>query len=252
MADESLAERIKRLQQQTKTVTHDRRIDAKYSRTERAREDIRSFGRFVYQVSQGLSVLNTWLLQPLLKFLILKTQWIGRKYKWLWSIVVYRRTEDGVLLFSKTRAAGMIAATFTFVWFMLLPVVECGYEAVLYTLTARIDEKVYLLGSQEINSTMGTHIIEGCSELPCSDQDAIYYRTENSLFNNLWSLWHGRGFFFAEYVGAAVPNQTSLCVTTSYGFRFRLTSRFLNIYPHMLALTCGTSIDLHLRKGEHD
>jgi hypothetical protein len=85
---------------------------------------------------------------------------------------------------------------------------------------------------------MGSHIIEGCHRLPCSDTDAIYFRTEDNLFNNLWSIFHGRGLFYPEYVGAAVPYSTSECVVTTYGIRMRFPFRIINMYSDMLAVTC--------------
>ncbi len=235
---ESLADRAARLRRDTAAFAKQHHKDARYSRVERMREDVRLSGRFAYQASQGALWLYDWLLCPLLRFCAVKTRWLWRIYHRLWSLAVYCRTPDDVLLFSKTRAGLMLAATFVFFWFIALPVLDAGYEGLVYLLTAQVDERVYLLGSQEINSTTGSHIIEGCSALPCSDQDAIYFRTENSLFNNLWSLAHGRGIFYPEYVGAAVPYSTSHCVVTSYGFRVRLPFRLANTYSYMLAVTC--------------
>lgn len=245
---EDLNDRIKRLRDQTTSVRHERKMDARYSRQAKMRDDIQHSGRFLSQAWQGILWLYEWVFQPIFRFLVLKARWIWAQYMKLWSLVVYRRTVDNVLLFSKTRAGLMILGSGIFAWWILfpwiiLPLSECLLlEGPLYLFTAHVNEEVYLLGSQEINSHTGAHTIEGCKELPCDDQDAIYFRTDNSLFNNLWSLSHGRGVFFPEYVGAAVPYTTSKCTITSYGVRFRLTTRFMNIYPTMLSVSCDGGI----------
>lgn len=213
---------------------------ARYSRTARARSDLASGGKFFYQLSLASGWVWAWLARPIWRACAVATSWAWTKYRWLWALVVYKRTVDDVLLFSKTRAGIMLLLFGLWLWFLLLPIAECVLiDAPLYMITAKIDEHVYLSGSQEINSSTGAHVIEGCSELPCTDRDAIYFRAENSLFNNLWSLWHGHGMFFPEYVGAAVPYATTHCVVTTYGFRLRFTTRFLNIYPEILAVACS-------------
>ena len=121
---------------------------------------------------------------------------------------------------------------------LLFPLIDCIFiDAPLYLFTARLNVPVYLNGSQQLD-IIGGHAIEGCDHLPCSDRDSIYYLTENTLFNNLWSLAHGRGFYFPEYIGAAVPYQTTKCFISYYRFRFRFTSHLLNLYPHLLAVSC--------------
>lgn len=132
----------------------------------------------------------------------------------------------------------MLLATAGFCWFLLLPLLECAWDAAWYAATVRHNEHVYLLGSQEIDPWTGSHNVEGCTALPCSDSDAIYFRTTGGLFNNLWSLVHGKGLFWPEYVGAAVPYSVSRCVVTSYGLRVRLPLRIVNTYSSLLAVTC--------------
>ena len=62
-------------------------------------------------------------------------------------------------------------------------------------------------------------------------------RARYSLFNELWSLAHGHGFFYPELVASSVPYEVSECRVTTYGVRQRLLVK-LNLYPDLLAATC--------------
>lgn len=133
----------------------------------------------------------------------------------------------------------MILSTGLFIWFLGLPVLELVLvDAPSYALTAHVNESIYLRGSQELSASDSLHAVKGCRVMPCDDADAIYFRVENDLFSNLWSLSHGRGLFFPEYVAAAVPYETTQCVASSFGFRFRGTVRWLNLFPQLLAVSC--------------
>lgn len=202
------------------------------------REDVTSTATFLSQLAAGISWLWRRALWPAIRWASRPGRWLFARYRALWALVVYRRAADGSLRFSKTRAATMVVATWFVLWFVTWPVVDCVWDGVVYAATVQRDEHVYLLGSQEIDPWTGSHNIEGCSRLPCSDRDAIYFRTVGGLFNNLWSLSHGRGLFYPEYVGAAVPYNMSRCVVTSYGVRVRVPFRLLNTYSYLLSVSC--------------
>lgn len=202
-----------------------------------AREDMLRAGTFVAQVVAGLGWLWDKVGRPVSRLAFGILRWLWRRYRRLWAYSVYRKTADGPS-FSRTRAGLFLAATGFVLAYVALPVIECVWDAAVYTLTAQRHEHVYLLGSQEIDPWTGAHVVEGCARLPCSDQDAIYFRTAGGLFNNLWSLAHGHGLFYPEYVGAAVPYSTSKCVITSYGVRARFPFRLVNTYSYLLQVTC--------------
>lgn len=231
-----LLEELSRLQRQAGATAN----AGQETRRSRAQADLRAFGRFTYQLGVGFLWVRRWVMAPLWRAVWRSWRWMLARYRRLWSYVVYRRVADGQLLFSKTRAGLMILATAGFIWFGLVDAIDFVWDCTVYTITARTNEHIYLNGSQEINSWTGAHTVEGCSRLPCSDDDAIYFRTNGGWFNNLWSLTRGKGFFLPEYVGAAVPYQTSQCRITSYGFRFRFL-RYVNVYPNLLAVTCRPS-----------
>lgn len=235
---EPLADRIARLEAEAAHAADQRRRDSRYSRLGRMREDMTSTSTFLGQIGSALAWVWTYVVRPCLHWLSIPTRWLYREYRRLWAYTVYRRTADDVLVFSKTRAGLFLLGTFGFLWYLLIPLIDCAWDAAWYFATVRHQEHVYLLGSQEINSWTGAHIIEGCSELPCSDRDAVYFRTEGGLFNNLWSLVHNRSLFYPEYVGAAVPYGVNQCEITSYGMRIRFPGRIVNTYSYMLSVTC--------------
>lgn len=234
---ETPLERIRRLRAETEKQQHDRHLEAKYSRGARVREDIATTGRFTYQVGVALAWVHRHFFRRIAHWGVWLWRLIIHGYARFWAFVVYRRTEDNVLVFSKSRAGGMLLATGIFVWYLALPLAGCIYDTGLYVLTVQHDEHLYLFGSQEIDPDTGTHNIEGAAYQPWSEQDSIYFRAENSLFANLWSILHKGGLYYPEYVGAAVPYGTSRCIVTSYGVRIRVW--FLkNTYSYLLSVSC--------------
>lgn len=240
MTTDDLEDRVRRLREETARDADARARRARTSRTVRAREDLSIGGRFAWQLAQGVLCLWDKIGRPLGLVGAATARRLWRWYRRAWALAVYRRDVAGDLRFSKTRAGFMVLGSILFFWYLLLPTAELVlWDAPLYLMTAQVDVPVYLNGSQQLD-TLGGHAVEGCDRLPCSDQDAVYYRTsDEGWFNDLWSLWHGRGLYWAEYVGAAVPYQTSHCLVTYYGFRFRFTARYLNFYPRLLAVSCS-------------
>lgn len=188
--------------------------------------------RFLAQLLLALGWIWRNVARPVLRFLRRPVTYLWRRYRALWDHCVYQNGR-----FSRARAGLMLLATWAFVWYLLLDTIDLVWDAGLYTLTARVDEHVYLNSSQQIDNWTGAHAIEGWARPPFSDDDAIYFRTSGGWFNQLWSLSHGKGLFFPEYVGAAVPTGISKCVVTTYGIRLRLLNR-INQFPDLLAVSC--------------
>jgi hypothetical protein len=82
------------------------------------------------------------------------------------------------------------------------------------------------------------HSVQGCHQLPCTDENSFYFRIRATLFNEIWSLAHGRGLFFPDYVAASVPLSISECRITSYGVRMKIFMRGMDIYPDLLQTEC--------------
>lgn len=238
---ETVSDRVERLRRRTAEELARRRNQARFSTAGRAAEEAAATARFLGQVWLGI----TWVYEH--------SGWLGRSirwlaarvwygYRWLWDRAVYRHPAPGVRLVSKTRAGLMVLATWAFLWFATFPVLELVlWDSWMFTFFHHIDEPLYLRGPQGLNGVLDeTHAIRGCRELPCDETNSVYFRVENDLMSNLWSLAHLRGLSFPEYVAAAVPYETTLCRASSFGIRLRGTSRWLNYFPQLLDVSCGT------------
>jgi hypothetical protein len=144
----------------------------------------------------------------------------------------------GNRLFSKRRAGLMLLATAAVLWFALLPTLGFLFDLGLYFATAKVDEVVYLTNSQEIVPEENIHSVQGCHDLPCNDNNSIYFRIRSTPFNQAWSILHGHGVFFPDYVAAAVPLSVSKCTITSYGVRLKLFMRGMEVYPDVVSTVC--------------
>src|ERR1051326_3323704 len=200
-AKELLAE-AERLQRQTQFVADTQRIQDEHSASSRTRREIGIVLRFLYQAGMALRWLWGYLA-PVRRGVRRVLYWIWLGYLWLWNRLTFTTSSVGVRVFSPVRGGLMLVVTVMFSWLLIFPLLEFSFDAPTYLLTAKINESVYLKGSQEIDARISTHAIKGCHKVPCDDQDAIYFRVENDLMSTLWSLLHGRGLFFPEYVAAA-------------------------------------------------
>jgi hypothetical protein len=117
------------------------------------------------------------------------------------------------------------------------------YDATLYIATVKHNESFYLHGSQETNVAGNIHSVKGCSRLPCSDEDSLYFRVTPSVFNHAWSLWHDHMLFYPDYVAAAVPDVVNKCTITTYGFRLKILVRNTDLYPELLKASCQPVTD---------
>lgn len=133
---------------------------------------------------------------------------------------------------SNTRAGLTLVGT------LLVAVVPVTEFFLWDALTARVGEVVYLQGSQEFDAETVRHGVKGRERQPCSDTDALYYRIDADVFAQLWSLFHGHAFFLPDYLAAAVLYETNRRAITSYSLRFRGLIRYLNVYPHLFAVSC--------------
>lgn len=204
----------------------------------RAAADITGLARFAAQMALGAVWIYEHILAPVGHFLAVPALFLFNAYRRLWTRMVYAEDKFEVRRFSKTRAGIMLAVSLVSVWFVVLPLLGLLWDTGLYFATARRDEIVYLTNSQEILPEHNIHSVQGCHSLPCTDDNSFYFRIRATLFNEIWSLVHGHGFFFPDYVAAAVPLSISECKITSYGLRFKLMMRGFDFYPDVLETTC--------------
>jgi len=204
----------------------------------KASQDIGSLSRFVSQVILGAHWVHERMVAPTGRFLAVPMAFLFGWYRRLWARLVYVEDRFQQRQFSKTRAGLTLAGTFVFVWFLMIPLLVFAFDVALYFATVKHDEIVYLNNSQEVLPEENVHAVQGCHSLPCTDENSFYFRIRATLFNEAWSLVHGYGFFFPDYVAAAVPVSISQCKITSYGLRMKLMMRGIDVYPDILRTEC--------------
>lgn len=205
--------------------------------TGRTQHDLTAFHRFFFQFLAACHWVWSRMVWPTLRFLGKPVRWLWHLFRLLWDKVVYVEDAFQNRLFSKTRAGVFLAASAIFCWYLVVPLLGILFDTGVYLATKR-HETVYLTNSQEILPEENEHSVQGCYGLPCSDENSIYFRIRPSYFNQLWSLFHGRGFFFPDYVAAAVPVSISKCTITSYGIRVKFLRRGLDLFPDLVEAQC--------------
>ncbi len=100
-------------------------------------------------------------------------------------------------------------------------------------------EIIYLNAKNEVDPSRDVWSVSGCENRPdCTSEDAVSFRVKGSLANNVWSIATKRGPFLPDFVADPIPNVPSECTVTSYGFRNRVFSKWLNLYPTLLEAQC--------------
>lgn len=233
-----LKDEVERLKRKIDARGYEARKEDAASWTHRTQEDISAFRSLVARVAGFFRWILESLLMPIGRAGAWLAPWAARLTRALWNRFVYIEDEYKNRRLSKRRAAGFVAGSFVFVWFVLLPLLGLCFDLGLYLLTVRRSEVVYLTNSQEIEPDVNVHSVQGCHFLPCSEDNSVYFRIRATLFNELWSIFHGHGLFFPDYVAASVPVSLSQCTITSYGLRLRLLVRSVDIFPDLLTTEC--------------
>ena len=205
----------------------------------RRRGDVTLMNRFLAQLVLAASWIYQSILRPVGRLAAFPLRHLFRWYRLLWDKVVYVEDKYKNRMFSKTRAGVFLTASLVFLWFILLPALMFLFDLGLYLATVKHDEVVYLTNSQEIIPEENVHSVQGCHQLPCTDENSVYFRIRGTLFNEAWSLVHGHGLFFPDYIAAAVPLSISKCTITTYGVRIKLVMRGMDIYPDVLQTECN-------------
>ncbi len=189
--------------------------------------------RVAFAIASGIRKVGSYVPGPL--------KWCFNKYAKAWNAFTHVKDKDGDIQFSKKRAIGMglvTAMALGSVWPIEWPMGERGILADLafYEATKK-DEVVYLHMPEEPG---GNHIYtaDGAYSYPASAEDALHYEIKDSFFNDAWNLVHHGKKFFPDYVKAAIPPVPSRCEVHSYGFRWKLISRYGHIYPQILDVSC--------------
>lgn len=234
---DSFVENIHRIKEHIQRRGRQRDKDAAHSPAGRAEHHLTGIWWFTLQFLDACHWVWYWLIRPFSRAF----RWIAvrtwRGYRRLWDKVVYKEDEFGVPIFHKVRAGVLLGITAVVIYFMLIPGFFLMTDSVLYAATARVNEEVYSRGIQELDEDL--HIVRACEKRACEEEDVLYFRVEDRLFNEIWSLVVKHRFFLPDRVSGTVPPaETQLCRMTSYGFRLKLFIHRMQIYPKMLSASC--------------
>jgi hypothetical protein len=162
-----------------------------------------------------------------------------RGAKWAWDRAAYTKNDEGEREFSKTRAGLLVTAVLLLIFTGAgSALVHSGLQCVWW-LTTRYTDTIYLNQSEEPSPHM--HSVKGCHDLPCTDQNSVYFRVEDSWFHDIRSLIVHHDLFYPDFVAGAVPPGVNKCKITAYGVRWKLFTRFLEIYPRLLEVECQSA-----------
>jgi hypothetical protein len=216
----------------------DKKTDAR-SWTGRTQHDLTAIHKFWYQFLQASHWIYAKVFRPVTRLLYKPVPHIWKLFRFLWDKAVYYEDKFQNRQFSKTRAGVFLLASVLTAWYLVVPALFLVFDTAVYFATVKHNEEVYLTNSQEILPNQNEHSVQGCHALPCTDENSVYFRIRASNFNEVWSVVHGNGLFFPDYVAAAVPLSISRCRITSYGFRMKLIMRGFDIYPDLLKIECS-------------
>jgi hypothetical protein len=232
-----LLDEVRRLKEKIDARGHQSRKEEAAAWTQRTREDISALQSLLSAIA-GFFVWICRRILPLSRAAVVPAVWLWCLLRALWNRFVYIEDEFKNRRLSKRRAAIFSVAGLVFAWYVFVPVLVLLLDVALYLATAKRDEVVYLTNSQEIIPEDNVHSVQGCHQLPCTDENSFYFRIRATLFNEIWSVVHGRGLFFPDYVAASVPLSISECKITSYGVRVKIFMRGMDIYPDLLQTEC--------------
>lgn len=234
---DKVLEDVKKLREHNEAFTRSREKKISNTRIAQMQKDATVFYRFYTQVI----IAAIWIYQHILRHIIWAAmqpaKWLFRRYKNLWSLVVYKRDKFGDLKLSKVRAGIFLMLTVGV--FYTAPIWgEFLLDTGLFLTTAKFDEVMYMTNSQEILPEDNIHSAQGCSELPCTDDDSLYFRISPTAFNHLYTLVTQGSIFYPDYVAAAIPPGVNRCTTTSYGLRLKFLMRGWEIQPQLVRASC--------------
>ena len=157
-----------------------------------------------------------------------------RFYMWaLWNRIAVDREGK----FRPARGGVTLLATAAFLYFLGSPLAHLVGDGLLYALTVQRDHVLYLSDSQEVGD--GNHDVKGCTSLPCSEDNSVYFKVESTAFNQAWSILTGRGIFYPDAIAGGILNEIGKCTATTYGIRMKTFTRFFEVYPKLISVNCS-------------
>jgi hypothetical protein len=240
----NLKEEVDRLKKKIEEQAFQKKKADARSWTGRTQHDLTAIHKFWYQFLQACHWIYANVFRPISRLLFKPVPYLWRWFRLLWDKAVYYEDQFQNRQFSKTRAGMFLLVSAVSAWYLVVPALIMIVDTAIYLATVKHNEQVYLTNSQEIDPGENEHSVQGCHALPCTDDNSVYFRIRASNFNEAWSILHGRGLFYPDYVAAAVPVSISRCKITSYGLRIKFLMRGLDIYPDLLRTECTPLQDI--------
>lgn len=160
---------------------------------------------------------------------------------WIWNRVAFSKDEFGIKRLSYVKGAAFIMVHLA-LFFMIVS--GFMYDSIVYPFTYESNRTVWLSSAQEIYPGSNVFSVQGCDHLVakvCNEDESLYYRVRPTIFNNMWSILHWRGPFFADKVVATIGSDWSKCIVSDYGLRWRFLIFWEDIYPDLLVTSCERS-----------
>jgi hypothetical protein len=169
---------------------------------------------------------------------VAKPLWNG--YMALFNRAAYTKDENGDrTVLNKPRALAAVALSlmvaFTGATQGLPFAGNMLYDGTMMATTTQIDQPVYLTGANPYDNSDDIFYVKGCEELPCTDSNSVLYRVRDNFLLSAYRFTTTGHAFWPEDVGAAIPEETSACLISTYGVR----NRILGMYPHITSVQCA-------------
>lgn len=207
----------------------------------RVKEHANVFGRFFDQIMRIVKYIIDVFCLPVIRFAYNPAK---RFILWNWRLFKkygFNENEHGYKTLSPYKMSIFLVSYVT-CWMMFAFTIDMTYYTSLFFLT-RNHEVIFMTNSQEVNSDEDIFSAQGCEALPCTIDNSVYFRIEPVWFNHFYSYFTEGHLFYSDYVAAAVPPTVTQCTIYSYGIRWKLLMRGMDIYPYLLSATCTPVID---------
>lgn len=243
---EKLSPTAKRLKEQHEKRQFEReRVESKSTLSAVAHE-VHVTAKFITNLTNVLVWIWTRFLAPFAWiFSWPLIQWFVGKYIAIWNKVTHYKDKYGNDKFSRKKGIMMVLATLAVIY-TAGNVAQLGLDWVIYSNTKE-ERTVWLSLPQEIYPGANIFSVQGCSISPgyeesdvieCDSDNSLYFRVRPTIFNQLWSIGHGKGIFFPELIVSPIGASWSKCVTVSYNIRLKFFMGISDWYPDLLDARC--------------
>lgn len=246
---EELSPTAKRLKEQHEKRSFNREKAESKTALSTIAHEVHVTARFVTNLTNVLVWIWVHFLAPfawVFSWPIIK--WFAGKYIALWNHVTRYTDKYGNDKFSRKKGVGMVLAT-AMVAFLSFNAIQIGVDWGIYSVSHE-KRTVWLSLPQEIYPGANVFSVQGCavalgeenaSVIHCDDENSLYFRVRPTMFNEFWSILHGKGIFFPELIVSPIGASWSKCVVDTYNFRIKILMGFGDWYPDLISAKCERS-----------